>query len=269
MLESGLSVSELVKAAWASASTFRDSDLRGGANGARIRLAPQNGWEANDPAELAAVLTALEGVQAAFNSAQNGSKRVSMADLIVLGGCAGVEQAARAAGHDIVVPFSPGRTDASADQTDAESFAVLEPTADGFRNYWRAADKRRPEVMLVDRSSLLSLTAPEMTVLVGGLRVLGANTGGSSLGVLTDRAGALTNDFFVNCSTWAPNGRCPTPSTATRAVTVPLVISSGPPALSTSYSVPTRSCGPSPRCTGPTTPRPSSWPTSWLRGRRS
>jgi catalase-peroxidase len=203
ILESGLSVSELVKAAWASASTFRDSDLRGGANGARIRFAPQNGWEANDPAELAAVLTALEGVQAAFNSAPDArmpdtSKRVSMADLIVLGGCAGVEQAARAAGHDVVVPFSPGRTDASADQTDAESFDVLEPTADGFRNYWRAADKRRPEVMLVDRSSLLSLTAPEMTVLVGGLRVLGANTGGSSLGVLTDRAGALTNDFFVN-----------------------------------------------------------------------
>ena len=198
ILESGLSVSELVKAAWASASTFRDSDLRGGANGARIRLAPQSGWEANDPAELAAVLTALEGVQAAFNSAPDGGKRVSMADLIVLGGCAGIEQAARAAGHDVVVPFSPGRTDASANQTDAESFAVLEPTADGFRNYWRADDKRRPEVMLVDRSSLLSLTAPEMTVLVGGLRVLGANTGGSSLGVLTERAGALTNDFFVN-----------------------------------------------------------------------
>ncbi|WP_419864977.1 catalase/peroxidase HPI [Candidatus Poriferisodalis sp.] len=198
ILESGLSVSELVKAAWASASTFRDSDLRGGANGARIRLAPQNGWEANDPAELAAVLTALEGVQAAFSSAPDGGKRVSMADLIVLGGCAGIEQAARAAGHDVVVPFSPGRTDASADQTDAESFAVLEPTADWFRNYWRADDKRRPEVMLVDRSSLLSLTAPEMTVLVGGLRVLGANTGGSSLGVLTERAGTLTNDFFVN-----------------------------------------------------------------------
>ena len=198
ILESGLSVSELVKAAWASASTFRDSDLRGGANGARIRLAPQRGWEANDPAELAAVLTALEGVQAAFNSTQNGSKRVSLADLIVLGGCAGVEQAARAGGHDVVVPFSPGRTDALAEQTDVESFAVLEPTADGFRNYWRAEDKRRPEVMLVDRASLLSLTAPEMTALVGGLRVLGANTGGSSLGVLTDRVGALTNDYFVN-----------------------------------------------------------------------
>ena len=198
ILESGLSVSELVKAAWASASTFRDSDMRGGANGARIRLAPQNGWEANDPAELAGVLTALESIQAAFNSAQNGSKRVSLADLIVLGGCAGIEQAARNAGHDVVVPFSPGRTDASADQTDAESFAVLEPTADGFRNYWRDVDKRRPEVMLVDRSSLLSLTAPEMTVLVGGLRAIGANTGGSSLGVLTDRAGSLTNDFFVN-----------------------------------------------------------------------
>ena len=198
ILESGLSVSELVKAAWASASTFRDSDMRGGANGARIRLAPQNGWEANDPSELAGVLTALEAIQAAFNRAQNGSKRVSLADLIVLGGCAGIEQSAHSAGHDVVVPFSPGRTDASADQTDAESFAVLEPTADGFRNYWRDGDKRRPEVMLVDRSSLLSLTASEMTVLVGGLRAIGANTGGSSLGVLTDRAGSLTNDFFVN-----------------------------------------------------------------------
>ena len=198
ILESGLSVSELVKAAWASASTFRDSDLRGGANGGRIRLAPQNGWEANDPAELAAVLTALEGVQAAFDGAQSGGKRVSMADLIVLGGCAAVEQAARAGGHPVAVPFTPGRTDASADQTDAASFDVLEPTADGFRNYWRSADKRRPEAMLVDRSSLLSLTAPEMTVLLGGLRVLGANTGGSPLGVLTERVGVLTNDFFVN-----------------------------------------------------------------------
>ncbi|WP_419843111.1 catalase/peroxidase HPI [Candidatus Poriferisodalis sp.] len=198
ILDAGLSVPELVKAAWASASTFRDSDLRGGANGARIRLAPQNGWEVNDPAELANVLAVLGGIQAAFNDAHDGAKRVSLADLIVLGGCAAVEQAARAGGHQVTVPFSPGRTDATPDQTDADSFAVLEPTADGFRNYWRPADKRRPEVMLIDRSSLLSLTAPEMTVLVGGMRVLGANTGGSSMGVLTDRVGVLTNDYFVN-----------------------------------------------------------------------
>ena len=194
----GLSVSQLVAAAWASASTFRDSDMRGGANGARVRLAPQADWEANDPASLAEVLSALEGIQAGFNGAQSGGKRVSLADLIVLGGCAAVEEAARRAGVDVDVPFSPGRTDASTEQTDVESFAVLEPTADGFRNYWRAGDKRRPETVLVDRASLLSLTAPEMTVLVGGLRALGANSGGSSLGVLTDRAGTLTNDFFVN-----------------------------------------------------------------------
>ena len=198
ILESGLSVSALVKAAWASASTFRDSDLRGGANGARVRLAPQKDWEANDPAELAAVLTALEGVQTAFNDAQKGAKRVSLADLIVLGGCAGVEQAARSAGHSVTVPFSPGRTDASADQTDAESFAVLEPTADVFRSYWRPGDKRQPGDVLVDRASLLSLTAPELTVLIGGMRVLGANTGASPLGVLTGRVGTLTNDYFVN-----------------------------------------------------------------------
>ena len=198
ILETGLSVSALVKAAWASASTFRDSDLRGGANGARVRLAPQKDWEANDPAELAAVLAAFEGVQTAFNGAQDGAKRVSLADLIVLGGCAGVEQAARNAGHDVTVPFSPGRTDASADQTDADSFAVLEPTADVFRSYWRPGDKHQPGDVLVDRASLLSLTAPELTVLIGGMRVLGANTGASPLGVLTGRAGTLTNDYFVN-----------------------------------------------------------------------
>ena len=197
IFDSGLSVSQLVAAAWASASTFRDSDMRGGANGARIRLAPQKDWEANDPSSLAEVLATLEGVQASFNISQSG-KRVSLADLIVLGGCAAVEAAARRAGIDISVPFSPGRTDASMEQTDVESFAVLEPTADGFRNYWRAGDKRRPETVLVDRASLLSLTAPEMTVLVGGLRALGANSAGTSLGVLTDRAGTLTNDFFVN-----------------------------------------------------------------------
>ena len=198
ILDSGLSVSQLVATAWASASTFRDSDKRGGANGARIRLAPQKDWEANDPAQLSSVLATLEGIGAAFNSSRSGDKRVSLADLIVLGGCAAVEEAARRAGCDVAVPFSPGRTDASLSQTDVESFAVLEPTADGFRNYWRAGDKRRPETMMVDRASLLSLTAPEMTVLVGGLRALGANAAGSSLGVLTDRVGTLTNDFFVN-----------------------------------------------------------------------
>ncbi len=198
ILASGLSVSRLVATAWASASTFRDSDYRGGANGARIRLAPQKDWEVNDPEELAAALEVLEGIQAEFNASQTGGKKVSLADLIVLGGCAAVEQAARDAGYDITVPFAPGRTDATQEMTDVESFAVLEPTADGFRNYMRPGDKRRPEELLIDRASLLSLTAPEMTVLIGGLRVLGANTGGSRLGVLTDRPGVLTNDYFVN-----------------------------------------------------------------------
>ncbi|MYK77659.1 MAG: catalase-peroxidase, partial [Acidimicrobiaceae bacterium] len=198
ILDSGLSVEQLVSAAWASASTFRDSDMRGGANGARVRLAPQIDWEANDPASLAEVLDALEGMQADFNRSADGGKRVSLADLIVLGGGAAVEEAARRAGVEVTVPFSPGRTDASREQTDVDSFAVLEPTADGFRNYWRTGDKRRPETVLVDKASLLSLTAPEMTVLVGGMRALGANSAGSSLGVLTGRAGSLTNDFFVN-----------------------------------------------------------------------
>ena len=198
ILDSGLSVSRLVATAWASASTFRDSDKRGGANGARIRLDPQRSWEANDPAELSAALSALEEVQAEFNNAQSNGKRVSLADLIVLGGYAAVEAAARNAGCEVAVPFTPGRTDALPEQTDVESFAVLEPTADGFRNYRRAGDKRRPERLVVDRASLLSLTAPEMTVLIGGLRVLGANSGGSALGVLTDRLGTLTNDYFVN-----------------------------------------------------------------------
>jgi catalase-peroxidase len=198
VLASGLSVPQLVGAAWASASTFRDSDKRGGANGARIRLAPQNDWEVNDPSELATVLDALEKIRAAFNSSQTDGKKVSLADLIVLGGCAAVEQAARSAGHDVRAPFSPGRTDASAEQTDIAAFAVLEPTADGFRNYAGPGDKRRPEELLIDRSSLLSLTAPEMTVLVGGLRVLGANAGHAGHGVFTSRPGTLTNDFFVN-----------------------------------------------------------------------
>lgn len=198
ILDSELSISQLVSTAWASASTFRDSDKRGGANGARIRLAPQKDWEVNNPSELQVILKTLEQVQSEFNDSQNGDKRVSLADLIVLGGCAAIEKAARNAGCDVTVPFSPGRTDASPEQTDVDSFAVLEPVADGFRNYWRSIDKRRPEVVLVDRASLLSLTAPEMTVLVGGLRVLNANFAGSPLGVFTSRTETLTNDFFVN-----------------------------------------------------------------------
>ncbi len=198
LLASGLSVPQLVSTAWASASTFRGTDMRGGANGARIRLEPQRSWEVNEPAELATVLERLEQVRQDFNGAQTGSTRISLADLIVLGGCAGVEQAARNAGHDITVPFAPGRTDASQEHTDVESFAVLEPTADGFRNYLRAGDKVPAEVKLVDRAYMLDLTAKEMTVLVGGLRVLGANVGRAAHGVLTDRPESLTNDFFVN-----------------------------------------------------------------------
>jgi len=198
ILASGLSVAQLISAAWASASTFRDSDKRGGANGARIRLAPQKDWEVNDPAQLAQVLRALEAIQEEFDAARGDEKRISLADLIVLGGCAAVEQAARSGGHDVRVPFAPGRTDASPAQTDAAAFAVLEPRADGFRNYVRPGDKRRPEELLIDRSSLLGLTAPEMTVLIGGLRVLGANTARAPHGEFTNRPGVLTNDFFVN-----------------------------------------------------------------------
>ncbi len=194
---SGLSVSQLVSTAWASASTFRGTDKRGGANGARVRLAPQNAWEVNAPAELAKALAALESVQEDFNGAQRGGKRVSLADLIVLGGCAAVERAAGNAGHDVQVPFAPGRTDALEEQTDVESFAVLEPKTDGFRNF-RGNGDGNPAESLVERADLLTLTAPEMTVLVGGLRVLNADFGRSSLGVLTDRPGTLTNDFFVN-----------------------------------------------------------------------
>ncbi|MDX1786169.1 MAG: peroxidase family protein, partial [Roseovarius sp.] len=198
ILGSGLSVGELVRTAWASASTFRGSDNRGGANGARIRLAPQKDWEVNEPAQLAKVLDVLTGIQSAFNDAQTGGKRVSLADLIVLGGCAAIEQAAKAGGHEIDVPFHPGRMDASAEQTDADSFAVLEPVVDGFRNYAKADFNVPAEKLLVDRAQLLGLNAPEMAVLVGGLRVLGANAGGSAHGVLTDRVGTLSNDFFTN-----------------------------------------------------------------------
>ena len=198
LLASGLSVSQLVSTAWASASTFRGSDKRGGANGARIRLEPQRGWEVNDPDELATVLRTLEGIQQAFNSAQPGGKRVSLADLIVLGGCAAVELAAKNAGHDVQVAFTPGRADASQEQTDVESFAVLEPTADGFRNYLGKGNRLPAEYLLLDRANLLTLSAPEMTVLVGGLRVLGANFQQAPLGVFTSTPESLTNDFFVN-----------------------------------------------------------------------
>ncbi len=198
VLGSGLTVSQLVATAWASAASFRGTDKRGGANGARVRLSPQREWEANDPARLAGVLETLEGIQTAFNGSRTDGKRVSLADLVVLAGCAGVEQAARDAGHDVQAPFAPGRTDASQEWTDEESFAVLEPTADGFRNYMQAGQPGTPEELLVQRADLLTLTAPEMTVLVGGLRALDANTGQSAHGVLTDRPGTLTNDFFVN-----------------------------------------------------------------------
>ncbi|MFX4262487.1 catalase/peroxidase HPI [Pelotomaculum propionicicum] len=209
IIASGLSVSQLVSTAWASASTFRGSDMRGGANGARIRLAPQKDWEVNQPTQLKTVLQVLEKIQTEFNGAQSGQKRVSLADLIVLGGCAGIEQAARNAGHNVSVPFVPGRTDASQEQTDVQSFAVLEPAADGFRNYLKAKYSVSAEELLIDRAQLLTLTAPEMTVLVGGMRVLNANYGQSQHGVFTSRPEALTNDFFVNLldmgTVWKPD----------------------------------------------------------------
>src|SRR6185295_938226 len=204
ILDSGLSVSQLVSTAWASASTFRGSDKRGGANGARIRLEPQKNWEVNNPSQLSAVLEKLEGIQKEFN------KPVSIADLIVLGGCAAVEKAAKDGGHNVTVPFTPGRMDASQEQTDVESFAALEPSADGFRNYYTGEQLMAPEEALVDRAQLLTLTAPEMTVLIGGLRVLSANAGGSKHGVFTKKPETLTNDFFVNLldmrTRWQPNG---------------------------------------------------------------
>ena len=209
ILASGLSVSQLVSTAWASASTFRGSDKRGGANGARIRLSPQKDWDVNQPAQLATVLQKLEAIQKEFNASQSGGKKVSLADLIVLGGGAAIEKAAKAGGHDVKVPFAPGRTDASQAQTDAHSFAPLEPTADGFRNYARGRQRASAEEALVDRAQLLRLTAPEMTVLVGGLRVLGANAGQSKHGVFTKSPETLTNDFFVNLldmsTQWQPS----------------------------------------------------------------
>ena len=211
ILSSGLLISELVSTAWASASTFRGSDKRGGANGARIRLAPQKDWEINQPAQLKKVLQTLENIQKEFNSEQSGGKMVSLADLIVLGGCAGVEQAVKNAGHDVVVPFTPGRTDASQEQTDVKSFSVLEPVADGFRNYLKTKYSVSAEELLVDRAQLLTLTAPEMTVLIGGMRVLNTNFGHSQHGVFTNRPFSLTNDFFVNLLdiniTWKPTSK--------------------------------------------------------------
>ncbi len=210
ILGAGHSIADLVKTAWGSAATFRGSDKRGGANGARIRLAPQNGWEVNEPATLAKVLETLEGIQAQFNGAASGGKKVSLADLIVLAGTAAVEKAARDAGHDIEVPFVPGRMDASAEQTDAESFAVLEPIADAFRNYLKGEYSISAEELMVDKAQLMTLSAPEMTALLGGMRALGANHGGTAHGVFTDRPGQLTNDFFVNLldmrTKWAPVG---------------------------------------------------------------
>ena len=211
ILDSGLTVPELVRTAWASAASFRGSDMRGGANGARVRLAPQKDWEANNPKELAKVLKRLEGIQKDFNRAQSGGKKVSLADLIVLGGAAAIEQAAKQAGHAVQVPFSPGRADASQEQTDVASFAVLEPSADGFRNYFGGGNSRSPADMLVDRADLLTLTVPEMTVLVGGMRALNANTGQAGHGVFTDRPGTLSNDFFVNLldmsTTWTKSAK--------------------------------------------------------------
>jgi catalase-peroxidase len=209
VLASGLTVGELVTTAWASASSFRGSDKRGGANGARIRLAPQKDWAVNEPARLGRVLDKLDGIRSEFNGAQTDGKQVSLADLIVLAGNAGVEAAAKASGHDLAVPFTPGRTDASQEQTDVVSFEPLEPVADAFRNYEKTLYGIPAEALMIDRAQLLTLTAPEMTVLVGGLRVLGANTGGSEDGVLTQHQGALTNDFFVNlldmATEWRPS----------------------------------------------------------------
>jgi catalase-peroxidase len=202
ILDSGLSISQLVTTAWASAASFRGTDKRGGANGARIRLAPQKDWEVNQPAELAKVLPVLEQIQQDFNSGQSSRKKVSLADVIVLGGCAAVEKAAKDAGHDVTVPFTPGRTDASQEQTDVESFEVLEPRADGFRSYVQAGEKLSPETLLVDRAYMLRLTVPEMTALIGGMRVLNTNVGQAKHGVFADRPETLTNDFFVNLLGW-------------------------------------------------------------------
>ncbi|MCA9441679.1 MAG: catalase-peroxidase, partial [Candidatus Omnitrophica bacterium] len=212
ILDSGLSIPQLVSTAWASASTFRGSDMRGGANGARIRLEPQKNWEVNDPAALAKVLDTLEGIQEEFNKSASGGKKVSLADIIVLGGCTAVEEAAKKGGHDIKVPFSPGRNDTTQEMTDVDSFSYLEPTSDGFRNFQGSGEDRPGPELLIDRANLLNLTVPEMTVLVGGMRALNANTGQTQLGVLTKTPETLTNDFFVNLldlnTTWEKSPDC-------------------------------------------------------------
>ena len=270
ILASGLSISQLVTTAWASASTFRGSDKRGGANGARIRLAPQKDWEVNQPAELAKVLQTLEKIQKDFNGAQSGGKKVSLADLIVLGGCAAVEAAAKKAGHDVQVPFAPGRTDASQEMTDVESFAVLEPTADGFRNYQRKGDDRPAPELLVDRAHQLTLTAPEMTVLVGGLRVLNANFGQSAAGRL-HRAARVADQRLLREPARHEHGVAevlPGASTSTRGVTAGRVRSSGPAPPSTSSSARTLSSGPSRKSMPATTRSRRSCVTSWPRGTR-
>ena len=243
ILGSGLSISQLVSTAWASAASFRGTDKRGGANGARIRLAPQKDWEVNEPAELATVLQTLEQIQQDFNGSQSGGKKVSLADLIVLGGCAAVEQAAKNAGHDVTVPFAPGRTDASQEQTDVESFAVLEPTADGFRNYLRAGEKLPPETLLLDRAYMLTLTAPEMTVLVGGMRALGANVGRIPTRRLHRPAGDADQRLLREPARHGHGveARPRRPRTCTRAATARRARSGGPPPPSTSSSVRTPS----------------------------
>jgi catalase-peroxidase len=270
ILKSGLSVSQLVSTAWASAASFRGTDKRGGANGARIRLAPQRDWEVNEPTELAKVLQTLEQIQRDFSSSQSGGTKVSFADLIILGGCAAVEQAAKDAGHDITVPFVPGRTDASQEQTDVESVAVLEPTADGFRNYLRTGEKLSPETLLLDRANMLTLTAPEMTVLIGGMRALNANYGQTQHGVFTDRPATLTNDFFVNLldmsTEWKASAAAENVYEGRDRSTGE---SSGPPPPSTSSSVRTHSSARSRRSTRVTTTTSSSCATSSRRGTRS
>ena len=270
ILATGLSVAQLVSTAWAAASTFRGSDMRGGANGARIRLGPQKDWTVNEPAQLSKVLPALEGIQKEFNSSAPGGRKVSLADLIVLAGNAGVEQAARNAGSTVTVPFMPGRMDASQAQTDVESFKALEPVADGFRNYQKARFAVPAEALLVDRAQLLTLTAPEMTVLVGGLRVLGANFGQTKHGVFTQRPGVLTNDFFVNLLDMATEWKVTTDAKDLfeGGIARP-ALSSGRVRARTWCSARTRSCEPSPRCMAVWMRRRSSPGTSWLPGRRS
>ena len=271
ILDSGLSISQLVSTAWASASTYRDTDKRGGANGARIRLSPQAEWDVNVTSGVSRVVSTLEGIQQEFNGSQSGGKAVSLADLIVLGGCAAVEQAAKQAGHDVQVPFTPGRADATQAQTDVESFAVLEPTADGFRNYLQKGHDLASEHLLIDKAFMLTLSAPEMTALVGGLRVLNANAGDSEHGVFTDRPETLTNDFFVNLLDMATEWKA-----TSEAEDVfegrdrgDRRTSAGPAPASTSSSGRAPSSGPSPRSTPATTPRRSSYTTSWPRGTRS